>query len=153
MDDELSINISPLQQSDKAAWVPLWRGYQDFYKVAIAPEVTDLTWSRFLDPAEPMDGALAWVGNEAVGLVHFVRHRSSWTAGDYCYLQDLFVSPQVRGGGIGRRLIQHVYGVAEAQGCPRVYWLTHETNTDAMALYDKVADRSGFLQYRKQLPT
>lgn len=153
MDDELSINISPLQQSDKAAWVPLWRGYQDFYNVAVAPEVTDLTWSRFLDPAEPMEGALAWRGNEAVGLVHFVRHRSCWTAGDYCYLQDLFVSPQVRGGGIGRRLIQHVYGVAEAHGCPRVYWLTHETNTEAMALYDKVADRSGFLQYRKQLPT
>lgn len=152
MDVELLINISSLKQADQAAWMPLWQGYQAFYNVAVAPEVTDLTWSRFLDPAEPVEGALAWLGTEAVGLVHVIRHRSCWTAGDYCYLQDLFVSPHARGRGIGRRLIEHVYEMAEAQGCSRVYWLTHETNTDAMALYDKVADRSGFLQFRKQLP-
>jgi len=81
--------------------------------------------------------------------VHYLSHRSTWTAGNYCYLQDLFVDQGLRGKGIGRALIEHVYDRAREMGCSRVWWLTHETNTDAMKLYDKVADRSGFVQYRK----
>lgn len=146
------IVVRAIQPDDKAAWLPLWNGYQAFYKVDISSEVSELTWSRMLDEAEPMFGALAWRGSSAVGLVHFIRHRSCWTAGDYCYLQDLFVDGQQRGEGYGRQLIEHVYRVAAEMGCARVYWLTHETNADAMKLYDRVAERSGFLQYRKMLP-
>jgi hypothetical protein len=84
-----------------------------------------------------------------VGLVHHIRHRSCWTIGDYLYLQDLFVSPEARGAGIGRKLIEYVYELGRAEGCARVHWLTHETNTDAMLLYDRIAERSGFVQYRR----
>jgi GNAT superfamily N-acetyltransferase len=84
-------------------------------------------------------------------MVHAIRHRSCWTIGDYTYLQDLFVAARCRGAGIGRRLIEHVYSAAAIQGCSRVHWLTHETNQDAMLLYDRIAQRSGFLQYRKVL--
>jgi GNAT superfamily N-acetyltransferase len=143
------IEIRPIGPADRDAWLPLWRGYQAFYKVDLAGPVTDTTWSRLLDPAEPVDGALAWRDAEAVGLVHHIRHRSAWTVGDYCYLQDLFVTDGVRGLGIGRRLIEHVYDAAKAAGCSRVHWLTHETNTDAMQLYDRIAERSGFVQYRR----
>ena len=143
------IAIRVIGSGDRAAWLPLWQGYQAFYKVALPEEATACTWARLLDPAEPVDGALAWRGADAVGLVHHIRHRSAWTVGDYCYLQDLFVAPGTRGGGIGRRLIAHVYAAAQAAGCARVHWLTHETNTDAMGLYDRIAERSGFVQYRK----
>lgn len=145
------IVIRPLGPADHAAWMPLWRGYQSFYQTDIPDEVSAVTWARLLDPTEPMGGALAWQSDRAVGLVHHIRHRSCWTTGDYCYLQDLFVAADIRGGGVGRRLIGHVYDIAHAAGCARVYWLTHETNTTAMQLYDKVADRSGFVQYRKSL--
>ena len=87
----------------------------------------------------------------SVGLVHTIMHRSCWTVGNYCYLQDLFVDPSLRGRGVGRQLIEHVYAQAQAAGCSRVWWLTHETNRDAMYLYDQVAERSGFVQYRKLL--
>jgi GNAT superfamily N-acetyltransferase len=146
-----SIQIRAPSEHDHAAWLPLWRGYQSFYKTDIAPEVSAVTWSRLLDPAEPMGAALAWDGPTAVGLVHHIRHRSCWTSGDYLYLQDLFVSPDARGGGIGRKLIEHVYEIARTAGCSRVHWLTHETNTDAMFLYDRIAERSGFLQYRRAI--
>ena len=149
MSDRQPIKIEPLRPEDHAAWLPLWRGYLEFYKADIAPEVTAMTFARLCDPAEPMGGALAWRDGEATGLVHFIRHRSCWTAGDYCYLQDLFVAPEERAGGVGRRLIEHVYAVAISLGCSRVHWLTHETNTDAMKLYDRICDRSGFVQYRK----
>ncbi|CCJ47549.1 GNAT family N-acetyltransferase [Bordetella parapertussis] len=143
--------IRPLSAADHEAWLPLWKGYQEFYKVQLADAATAQTWQRFLDPAEPMHAALAWRDGKAIGMVHWIFHRSCWTTGDYCYLQDLFVAPDVRSSGAGRALIEHVYADARAQGAARVYWLTHETNTDAMHLYDHIADRSGFLQYRNVL--
>lgn len=148
MTTEPGIEIRPLRPEDHDAWLPLWRGYQAFYKTDIPAEVSAVTWARLLEPAEPMGGALAWDGGTAVGMVHHIRHRSCWTTGDYCYLQDLFAAPTVRGKGVGRKLIEHVYAVAARDGCARVYWLTHETNTTAMQLYDRIAERSGFVQYR-----
>jgi GNAT superfamily N-acetyltransferase len=145
------IEVRPLRAEDHAHWLPLWKGYQVFYAVDIPPDTTALTWARLLDAAEPMGGALAWKGADAVGLVHHIRHRSCWTAGDYCYLQDLFVAPTVRQGGIGRMLIEYVYALAAREGCARVYWLTHETNSVAIGLYDRIAKRTGFIQYRKDL--
>ncbi len=141
---------------DHDQWLPLWRGYQAFYKVDLPPEQTALNWQRFHDPAEPMHCAVAEDDSpegagRLVGMVHYIDHRSCWTAGDYCYLQDLFTAPDCRGQGVGRALIEHVYAAAEAAGASRVWWLTHETNTDAMLLYDRIAAKSGFLQYRKLL--
>jgi GNAT superfamily N-acetyltransferase len=145
------IVIRPVSAADHDAWMPLWRGYQAFYKVDLPAATSARTWERFLDPAEPMHAVLAWQGDRAVGLVHWIYHRSCWTEGDYCYLNDLFAEPDLRGTGVGRALIEHVYAEATAAGCSRCYWLTHETNSFAMRLYDRIAERSGFVQYRKAL--
>jgi len=134
---------------DFAQWLPLWRGYQAFYQIDIPESVTEVTWCRFHDPAEPMHCAVAELTGRLTGLVHYIYHRSCWTAGDYCYLQDLFTSVESRGKGVGRALIEHVYAKAAAAGAPRVYWLTQENNRQAMLLYDRIAEKSGFLQYRK----
>jgi GNAT superfamily N-acetyltransferase len=143
---------SPVGAADHNAWLPPWKGYQAFYKISITDDVSQITGLRLLDSAEPMHAALARDNTmNAFGLVHWPTHRSTWTTGDYSYLQDLFVAPEARGGGVGRRLIEHVYHEAATAGCSRVYWLIHETNRGAMALYDRVADRTGFLQYRKAL--
>ena len=147
----METQIRSLPAADYTAWLPLWRGYQAFYQVEIADAVTQSTWSRMLDPSEPVYGALAMLDGKAVGLVHFLFHRSTWSIGDVCYLQDLFVAPDIRGRGIGERLVAHVYDAARAAGCPEVYWLTHETNATAMKLYDRVANRPGFVQYSKTL--
>ncbi|MNZ66021.1 Acetyltransferase (GNAT) family protein [compost metagenome] len=143
------IEIRPVTADDHAAWLQLWQGYQRFYNTEINEETSAVTWQRFLDPAEPMHAALAWQDGQAVGMVHWIFHRSTWTVGDYCYLQDLFVAKGLRGGGVGRKLIEHVYAEASAHGASRVHWLTHETNATAMLLYERIAQRSGFVQYRK----
>jgi GNAT superfamily N-acetyltransferase len=143
------LTIRPLTAADRDAWLPLWQGYQDFYKTAIAPEVTAVTWARLLDPAEPMHALVAEADGRLVGITHYLFHRSTWTAGDYCYLQDLFVSEATRGLGAGRALIEAVTAAAEAAGASRVYWLTAEDNHTARALYDRVARPSGFIQYRR----
>jgi ribosomal protein S18 acetylase RimI-like enzyme len=143
------IVIEPLDAGDREGWEPLWQGYLTFYGASLTPEVTDTTWRRLLDPAEPVNGLVALLDGEIVGIVHYIYHRSTWTMGDYCYLQDLFTSEAARGRGVGRALIEAVYESAKADGASRVYWLTHESNTSAQALYDKVAARSGFIQYRQ----
>jgi len=144
--------VRPAQPDDWQDWLVLWEGYNAFYKRTIPEEVTRSTWSRFFDGYEPVQAFVAEHDGGLVGLVHFLFHRSTAMIGPVCYLQDLFTVPEVRGRGVGRQLIEAVYDEAEASGSPRVYWLTHETNTEAMLLYDKVADRSGFVQYRRELP-
>jgi hypothetical protein len=144
-----SVEIKAIDTNDFGIWLPLWRGYQRFYEVEIPESVTLMTWARLLDPVEPMHAALAMVGEQALGLVHSVYHRSTWATGDDCYLQDLFVANDARGGGIGRALIEHVHADARRRGASRVHWLTHESNHNAMQLYDRIAKRSGFTQYRQ----
>jgi GNAT superfamily N-acetyltransferase len=136
---------------DRDAWEPLWQGYQTFYKVSLDPAVTELTWRRFHDPYEPVHALGAALDGRLVGIAHYIFHRSTWVTSSYCYLNDLFTAPEARGQGAGRALIEAVYAAAHEAGASRVYWLTHETNAEAMALYNKVADRSGFVQYRKVL--
>lgn len=145
----MPLTVRELTPADRAAWEPLWRGYQAFYKVDIPAATTDVTWRRFHDPVEPMWAYGAFQDGRMVGIVHAILHRSTWTVQDYCYLQDLFVNPEVRGTGAGRVLIEKVYEIAKQKGAGRVHWLTHETNQQAMLLYDRIADKSGFLQYRK----
>ncbi len=144
--------IRPMEAADQAVWRSLWLGYQTFYRVDLPEEATATLWARMADPAEPVHGALAWRNGAAVGLAQWLTHRSTWSVADVCYLNDLFVAPDCRGGGVGRRLIAHVEAAARAAGCARVYWLTHESNATARALYDKVAARTGFIHYGMALP-
>ncbi len=137
--------------ADYGDWLVLWKAYLAFYKSNIPDEVSRIAFSRMLDATEPTFGAFATSGDRILGMTHWILHRSNWTVGDYCYLQDLYVLEGSRGLGIGRSLIEHVYAQATKAGCSRVYWLTHESNSNAMLLYDKIADRSGFVQYRRIL--
>jgi GNAT superfamily N-acetyltransferase len=143
------IVIRPVPAGERTDWEPLWRGYQTFYKADLPDETSDVTWARLHDPHEPMGVLGAYVDGRLCGIVHYLFHRSCWTIGDYCYLQDLYVAEEARNLGLGRALIAAVEDKARAAGASRVYWLTHETNAVARSLYDKLADRSGFIQYRK----
>ncbi|HMQ32547.1 MAG TPA: GNAT family N-acetyltransferase [Chloroflexaceae bacterium] len=146
-----STEVRSLTPADREDWEPLWAGYQSFYQTQIPAETTGETWRRFHDPLVPMHALGAFHEGRLVGIVHYLFHHSTWTAGPYCYLQDLFTAPEARGRGVGRALIEAVAAAARAAGASRVYWLTHETNAQAMALYDQVATRSGFVQYRRLL--
>ena len=141
--------IRPLAAGDLDRWLPLWSAYLSFYETVLPIAAMRDTF-RLLDPAEPMRGLVAERGPDLVGLAHTIFHRSCWTAGDYCYLQDLFVSEAARGAGVGEALIEAVYALANEAGAARVYWLTDEANAPARRLYDRVAARSGFIQYRRR---
>ena len=145
------LSVRPVVSTDLAQWGELWEGYNAFYERTVPPEVTRTTWSRFFDASEPVHALVAEKDGRLVGLVHYLFHRSTSLIDPTCYLQDLFTTKAARGQGVGRALIESVYERARSAGSLRVYWQTHETNVTAMALYDKVAERSGFLVYRKRL--
>ncbi|MBA1203990.1 GNAT family N-acetyltransferase [Pseudomonas capeferrum] len=146
-----NVTLRPVSIDDHAAWLPLWQAYLRFYEAQLAEDVSASTWQRLLDPTEPTHSALAWVDGKAVGMVNWIYHRSNWSIENSCYLQDLYVDSEQRGLGIGRQLIEHVYAEAGALGSSKVHWLTHQTNTGAIGLYEQVAERSGFIQFRKAL--
>ena len=143
--------IRPVETSDFAAWKPLWDGYNAFDgrkdATALPDAVTQTTWQRFFDPAEPVYALVAELDGQLVGTTHFLYHRSTTRIALTCYLQDLFTPDNLRGRGIGRALIQGVYAQAHAADIQRVYWMTHETNTPGRLLYDNVAQHLGFLVY------
>ena len=145
------LTVRPVAPTDLALWEALWEGYNTFYERTVPPEITRVTWSRFFDAYEPVHALVAEKDGRLLGLVHYLFHRSTTLIGPTCYLQDLFTTEAARGQGVGRGLIESVYERARTAGSLRVYWQTHETNATAMALYDKVAERSGFLVYRKRL--
>jgi GNAT superfamily N-acetyltransferase len=145
------LRVRPILQSDRAAWQPLWDGYNAFYgragATALPEEITEVTWQRFFDPREPVHALVAQTGDELSGLVHYLFHRSTTRIELTCYLQDLYTVETMRGQGVGRALIHAVYDAARAAGIKRVYWQTHETNAAGRLLYDKVAKHFGFIVY------
>jgi GNAT superfamily N-acetyltransferase len=153
MNDTLLIRA--VARDDFPQWKPLWDGYNAFYgrsgETALAPAITETTWSRFFDPYEPMHALVAERSGKLLGLVHFLYHRNTVQIMPVCYLQDLFTGADARGLGVGRALINAVYEHARAAGLARVYWQTRETNLTAMHLYDKVAEKTGFVVYSKIL--
>jgi len=144
------VTIRDLALSDRASWDPLWAGYLAFYDTKLDANVTDTTWARLLDPNAPLFALVAAQDGVLVGFAHCLLHAGTWNIGPLCYLEDLFVAPDIRGGGIGRALIEAVYMRADALGCERVHWLTDAHNTTAQALYDRIARRSGYIQYRRR---
>jgi GNAT superfamily N-acetyltransferase len=142
------ITIRPLQQSDHADWRRLWTDYLTFYKTTLPEKVYVETWRRLFAKSEfEPRGFIALLDGRAVGLTHYLYHRSCWSLVDNCYLQDLFADPDVRGKGVGSALIDAVKAAAAERGVTNVYWMTHETNETARKLYDRVARRTGFIEY------
>lgn len=147
----METTIAPLLPADRARWEVLARGYKSFYKTVIADADYETAWQRLL-AHDQVYGLGARVEGELVGIAHYLFHTSVW-APTVCYLQDLFVDPEVRGRGVARALIEAVAVKARAGGAARYYWTTQDHNATARALYDKVAKYNGFLRYDYPLVT
>lgn len=148
----MSIIVRPIEIADFKPWLVLWNGYNKFYgrsgPTALPDAVTQTLWQRFFTPSEPVYALVAVMDGDVVGLAHYLFHRSTSAIDDNAYLQDLFTAEAVRGRGVARALIAGVYAAAQAHGVNRLYWHTHETNVTAQKLYDKVAQKTGFIVYR-----
>ena len=144
------MKIRHVTARDEQHWRHLFKGYNAFYQASVPEDVVADLWRRLLrgSPGDHV-GLVADDGERLVGLAHVLFHASSWSIAQDCYLEDLYVDPSARKAGIGRALIEAVYAEADARGARRTYWMTQETNTAARRLYDQVARKSDFVQYRR----
>lgn len=147
----MTVQIRNTTPEDEAAWCGLWAQYLAYYKVDLAPEVTANTWARAYDPKSPMRIRLAVEGDTVLGFAVHLHHPSTWVIGEDCYLEDLFVSPDARGKGVGRALIADLQALAKANGWQRLYWHTEEGNATARRLYDSITPSDGHVRYRLKL--
>jgi len=149
----MSIQITPLVESDQADWRRLWTAYLDYYETTLPDEVYASTFQRMLVGNEgdvnEFRGLIAKDDGQAVGLVHFLYHRHGWKVENVCYLQDLYVDRALRGKSIGRKLIEAVYADADSMGAPSVYWLTQDFNHAGRRLYDRVGVLTPFIKYAR----
>ncbi|KCZ93867.1 GNAT family N-acetyltransferase [Hyphomonas johnsonii] len=140
--------IRPLAASDESEWRRLWTAYLEFYEAERPEAVYASSFARMLSGApNEYRGLIATLDGRAVGIAHYLFHRTNWEIGDTCYLQDLYADPDVRGTGIGRALIEAVYAAADAHGAASVYWTTQEFNETARRLYDRIGVQTPFIKY------
>ena len=144
----MTLTIRAIEEKDKSQWLKLWAGYLEFYKSTISPEQTELTWKRLINNELKMFGFVAENEDGVIGFTHCLFRPSTWTETDYCYLEDLFVDPNIRGKGVGRALMEKVVEFAKEKKSKRVYWTTQEFNKTARILYDSITPVSEFVQYR-----
>ncbi len=142
------LSIRPVQVDDYSQWLPYWLAYQNFYQVQLSEQTTLKTWSSFFDPDVKVYAAVACDQQQILGFVHYVFHDSTWTETEFCYLEDLYVTPAARGQQVAKQLIEYVQQQAQAQQCGRLYWHTQQSNVTAQRLYDWVAKKSDMIQYR-----
>ncbi|MBD9374740.1 GNAT family N-acetyltransferase [Rhizobium sp. ARZ01] len=144
--------IRPVTQADEPDWRRLWTDYLTFYETTLPEEIYRSTFARLTEGgANEFAGLLAFHDGKPVGLAHYLFHRSCWTINNVCYLQDLYTDPEVRGIGVGRALIEAVYAKAAEAGTPEVHWMTQEFNATARRLYDRIAEKTPFIIYQKNL--
>jgi len=124
----------------------LWSEYQRFYGVTLPAAVTESLWERIHAGRVQALCARDSVG-DLIGIVHFLFHEDTWSTARACYLQDLYVDAAARGTGCGRKLIEAVADASREAGANPPYWLTHETNSTARQLYDRLGQNQGFIQY------
>ena len=147
----MTLTIRAIEEKDKDQWLKLWAGYLEFYKSTISSEQTELTWKRLINNELKMFGFVAESEEGIIGFTHCLFRPSTWTETDYCYLEDLFVDPNIRGKGVGRALMNKVIELAKEKKSKRVYWTTQEFNKTARVLYDSIIPVSEFVQYRLPL--
>ena len=141
------IEIRDAEAGDLERWLPLWKGYCDFYEVEIAPDITMATWARILDPMNVLACRLALSDGNLVGFAQHHTHLTTWDRRPTCYLEDLFVSPDARGLGVARALMDDLVALGKAKDWASVYWITAEGNATARKLYDSYVGRDEFVRY------
>lgn len=143
----MAIEIRPVKPEDRAQWDVLYAGYAEFYGVEQTADMRDTVWSWLMNAAHGSNGFVAVSEDRLIGLTHYRPYVSCLKAVTNCFLDDLYVSPDARGTGAARALIDAVAEAARTNGWGVVRWITADDNYRARGLYDQMATRTIWITY------
>lgn len=128
----------------------MWFDYIGSNRQTISPEVHQLTFERIRNGNTSLRGFVA-ANPMPLGFVHYYFHPSSYNIAEACTIEDLYVSPEARGTGVGRWMIERVAQIATAAGAPALHWKTSHANASAIVLYRKLAIQTNVHSFRMSL--
>lgn len=139
--------VRPVAPGDRTRWAELFRAYRAFYELQPDEGVVDRVWGWISDDAHEIGALVAETESGIVAIAHFRRFSRPSTGTVGIWLDDLFTTPEARGRGAARALIEHLTGIAAAEGRSVVRWITAADNHRAQELYDRVAARTAWVTY------
>lgn len=145
----MTVIVRDIAPADHDAWRALFHAYGVFYETDLSNEVLDHVWSALMDGA--IRGFVAEQGGRVIGFAHVRTHTATFSIGEDWYLEDLFVDLDVRAGGIGTAILEHLFKIARWEGGGTVRWVTAESNATAQRVYDKLAKRTTWVTYEVEL--
>ena len=141
-------SIRKIDATDRSRWEELFHGYADFYKVPLEDNTKETVWGWIHDSDNDFWCDLAVdESDNIVGFTQYQLMHRSLSGGMVCYLSDLFVDPAIRGSGVGRLMIDHVFAFAKTNNINNVRWLTQDFNYPGRRLYDTYGLKSDFILY------
>ena len=144
-----AVTVRAAIADDREAFLAMWRDF-----VALAPgepgnhTMGELNWQRIMNPLHALRCIVAVeTGNAPSGFTLFIALPFTWSTGDACYLQDIYVAPESRGKGVAQAMIAELRRIGLEAGWFKIFWMTQADNYPAQRLYDKVAKRMDYLRY------
>lgn len=127
--------IRAATEADIPTILRLVRGLAEYEKLAHTVTATEASLRESLFERPAAEAVIGWLGERPMGLAVYFQTYSTFLGRAGLYLEDLFVEPEHRGAGHGRRLLAHVAAVAVARGCPRLDWSVLTWNEPSIQFY------------------
>ncbi|MBW8753641.1 MAG: GNAT family N-acetyltransferase [Sphingomonadales bacterium] len=135
-------SIRPAAPADLPLIAALIRELAEYERLSHEVRFDPAELARHLFGAHPMaEVVIAEVDGAPQGFALFFHNFSTFEGKPALYLEDLFVRPEARGGGLGKALLIHLAGLAVERGCARFEWCVLDWNAPAISFYEKLGAR------------
>jgi GNAT superfamily N-acetyltransferase len=131
----MSVDIRPATAADVPLILRLVRELAEFEREPDAVVATGASLTHALFEEYSAEAVIAEVDGKPMGFALFFHNFSTWTGRKGLYLEDLYVTPDARGSGVGTALLRHLAGIALDRDCARFEWAVLDWNTPAIDFY------------------
>jgi GNAT superfamily N-acetyltransferase len=134
----LTVIVRPAAPADVALILRLIRELAEYEREPDAVVATEPMLDHALFVERSAEAVIAEIDGEAMGFALFFHNFSTWTGRKGLYLEDLYVTPQARGAGVGKALLKHLAGICLDRDCGRFEWAVLDWNAPAIGFYDAI---------------
>ncbi|WP_052462275.1 GNAT family N-acetyltransferase [Nigerium massiliense] len=131
--------------ADRPAYNRLFRAYAALYGRDLTDDHLDWAWDSFT--TGPNRCLIADLDGRTVGFVQYRLYRWLLHGTTSVFADDMYVDPDARGNGIGRRLLEELARLCHRNGWEGVRWFATSGNEDGQRLYDRFGGRAHVVTY------